>query len=46
MNLWGPLPYGIFCSDHLSNYHLLKKELCCTELLYEMFTSYYNVKIL
>lgn len=46
MNLWGPLPWGIFCTDHLSNYHLLKKELCYTELLYEMFSSYYNAIIL
>ena len=46
MNLWGPLPRGIFCNDHLNNYHLLKKELCCIELLYEMFTSCCNVKVL
>jgi hypothetical protein len=46
MNLWGTLPWGFFCTDHLSNYYLLKKELGCIELLYEMLTSYYNVRIL
>lgn len=37
MNLWGALPWRIFCTDQLSSYHLLKKNSgarnCCMKFI-------------